>query len=73
MPYLEEIAGMVILRDFKMPQMLEVCDGSGNPHAHLAVLDMHMYICGATGAMKCILFGGTLKMTALMWYTSLPA
>lgn len=72
MPYSEEIAGMVIPRDFKMPQM-EVCDGIGDPHAHLAIFDMHMYIYGATDAMKCILFGGTLKMTALMWYTSLPA
>lgn len=70
-PFSEDILAVTVPHDFRVPVM-ESYDGTGDPNEHLAAFDLQMIISNGSDAQKCKIFGGTLKGTALAWFTALP-
>lgn len=52
--------------------MIGAFDGTQDPIRHLAAFRTQMMISGGNDAVKCKMLAGTLKDTALEWFTNLP-
>ncbi|KAK6117276.1 hypothetical protein DH2020_048987 [Rehmannia glutinosa] len=71
-PFVEGIMREEIPPSFKMPQM-ENYDGTSDPRDHLENFQAHMMLHGETDAIKCRAFSATLRKSARVWFSSLPA
>ncbi|KAK6142550.1 hypothetical protein DH2020_022898 [Rehmannia glutinosa] len=71
-PFVEGIMREEIPPSFKMPQM-ENYDGTSDPRDHLENFQAHIMLHGETDAIKCRAFSATLRKSARVWFSSLPA
>lgn len=61
----------MVPHNFRVP-VLNAYDGSQDPDEHLAAFELQMHMSGENDAIKCKMFGGSLKGTALVWFTTQP-
>lgn len=70
-PFGEPIVQVEIPHEFRN-SVIDAFDGTQDPMRHVAAFRTQMIISGGTDAMWCKMFAGTLKDTALEWFTNLP-
>ncbi|CAA0841734.1 Unknown protein, partial [Striga hermonthica] len=71
-PFVDSIMKEEIPSSFKMPQM-ENYDETSDPRDHLENFQALMMLHGETDAIKCRAFSATLRKSARIWFSSLPA
>ncbi|KAK6153353.1 hypothetical protein DH2020_012992 [Rehmannia glutinosa] len=71
-PFVEGIMREEIPSSFKMPQM-ENYDGTSDSRDHFENFQAHMMLHGETDSIKCRAFSATLRKSARVWFSSLPA
>lgn len=67
-PFTNEIQRVPVPHNFREP-VIDSYDGSKDPQAHMAAFETQMSISGGDDAIICKMFAGTLKDTALKWFT----
>ncbi|KAK6118792.1 hypothetical protein DH2020_047483 [Rehmannia glutinosa] len=71
-PFVEGIMREEIPSSFKMPQM-ENYNGTSDPRDHLKNFQARMKLHGEIDAIKCRALSATLRKSARIWFSSLPA